>query len=35
MTALRRLLQARPEPADLPPLRLFRSGGALVDIADP
>ena len=33
-TALRRLLQARPDPAELPPLPSFRSGGALVDVAD-
>jgi len=33
-TALRRLLQAKPAPAELPALPLFRSGGALVDIAD-
>ena len=33
-TALRRLLQAKPDPAELPPLPSFRSGGALVDIAD-
>ena len=33
-TALRRLLQARPEPVDLQPLPTFTSGGALVDIAD-
>jgi len=33
-TALRRLLQAKPEPADLQPLPSFQSGGALVDIAD-
>ncbi len=33
-TALRRLLQAKPHPADLPPLPSFASGGALVDIAD-
>lgn len=32
--ALRRLLQSRPEPAELPPLPSFDSGGALVDIAD-
>jgi hypothetical protein len=32
--ALRRLLQARPEPSELPPLPSFDSGGALVDIAD-
>lgn len=33
-TALRRLLQANPKPAPLPPLPSFRSGGARVDIAD-
>jgi ribbon-helix-helix CopG family protein len=33
-TALRRLLQSKPEPVDLPPLPSFNSGGALVDIAD-
>ncbi len=33
-TALRRLLQSRPEPIDLQPLPTFDSGGALVDIAD-
>ena len=33
-TALRRLLQTRPEAADLPPLPTFDGGGALVDIAD-
>ena len=33
-TALRRLLQAKPDPAELPPLPSFTSGGALVDIAD-
>jgi hypothetical protein len=33
-TALRRLLQTRPDPVDLPPLPSFKSGGALVDIAD-
>ena len=33
-TALRRLFQERPEAADLPYLPSFRSGGALVDIAD-
>ena len=33
-TALRRLLQSRPEPVDLQPLPTFDSGGALVDIAD-
>ena len=33
-TALRRLLQTRPDPAALPPLPSFESGGALVDLAD-
>jgi hypothetical protein len=33
-TALRRLLQARPDAVELPPLPSFKSGGALVDIAD-
>jgi hypothetical protein len=33
-TALRRLLQAKRDPAELPPLPSFNSGGALVDIAD-
>ncbi len=33
-TALRRLLQTRPDPAELPPLPSFESGGALVDLAD-
>jgi hypothetical protein len=33
-TALRRLLQARPDPAALPPLPTFDSGGSLVDVAD-
>ena len=33
-TALRRLLQARPEAKPLKPLPTFRSGGALVDVAD-
>jgi len=33
-TALRRLLQSRPEPVDLQPLPTFDSGGALLDIAD-
>jgi antitoxin component of RelBE/YafQ-DinJ toxin-antitoxin module len=32
--ALRRLLQTKPDPVDLPPLPSFTSGGALVDIAD-
>jgi hypothetical protein len=33
-TALRRLLQAKPDATELPPLPSFTSGGALVDIAD-
>ncbi len=33
-TALRRLLQSKSEAAELTPLPSFRSGGALVDIAD-
>ena len=33
-TALRRLLQAKPDPVRLSPLPSFKSGGALVDIAD-
>ncbi|MBI4520146.1 MAG: ribbon-helix-helix protein, CopG family [Gemmatimonadetes bacterium] len=33
-TALRRLLQPRPAPADFEPLPSFDGGGALVDIAD-
>jgi hypothetical protein len=33
-TALRRLLQTRPDPVDLQPLPSFKSGGALVDLAD-
>jgi len=33
-TALRRMLQARPDAAELPPLPSFKGGGALVDIAD-
>jgi hypothetical protein len=33
-TALRRFLQSRPEPGGLSPLPSFKSGGALVDIAD-
>jgi antitoxin component of RelBE/YafQ-DinJ toxin-antitoxin module len=32
--ALRRMLQSKPAPVDLPPLPTFTSGGALVDIAD-
>ena len=33
-TALRRLLQAKPDSSQLQPLPSFKSGGALVDIAD-
>jgi hypothetical protein len=33
-TALRRLLQSRPEAVEFQPLPSFDSGGALVDIAD-
>jgi hypothetical protein len=33
-TALRLLLQSRPDPRKLPPLPSFKSGGHLVDIAD-
>jgi plasmid stability protein len=33
-TALRRLLQTRPESRDLEPLPTFDSGGQLVDVAD-
>ncbi len=33
-TALRRLLQSRPDPDQLQPLPTFKSGGALVNIAD-
>jgi hypothetical protein len=33
-TALRRFLQARPAQVELSPLPSFKSGGALVDIAD-
>jgi ABC-type phosphate transport system ATPase subunit len=33
-TALRRLLQAKRDTAQLTPLPSFKSGGALVDIAD-
>jgi len=33
-TALRRLLQSKPNAVDLAPLPSFKSGGALVDIAD-
>jgi hypothetical protein len=33
-TALRRFLQPRPDPVALSPLPSFKSGGALVDIAD-
>ena len=33
-TALRLLLQSRPDRVDLRPLPTFKSGGALVDLAD-
>lgn len=33
-TALRRLLQSRPEAVELSPLPSFKSGGALADLAD-
>ena len=33
-TALRRLLQHREEPTDLPPLPTARSGGHLTDVAN-
>jgi hypothetical protein len=33
-TALRLLLQSKPQPEALSPLPSFKSGGALVDIAD-
>ena len=33
-TALRNLFRAQKEPADLVPLPVFHSGGALVDVAD-
>lgn len=33
-TALRRLLQTKPDAIPLPPLPSFKSGGAMVDIAD-
>ena len=33
-TALRRLLQSKPEVAELRSLPTFQSGGALVDVAD-
>jgi hypothetical protein len=33
-TALRRLLQTKPESVALTPLPSFKSGGALVDLAD-
>jgi hypothetical protein len=33
-TALRRLLQSKPDTIRLEPLPSFKSGGALVDIAD-
>lgn len=32
--ALRRLLQAKPDSVELQPLPSFKSGGALVDVAD-
>jgi hypothetical protein len=32
--ALRRLLQAKPDVVELEPLPSFKSGGALVDVAD-
>jgi len=33
-TALRLLFRSKKKPEDLPPLPIFHSGGALVDIAD-
>ena len=33
-SALRNLFQAKRERAELPPLPTFKSGGALVDVAD-
>ncbi|MBV9289807.1 MAG: hypothetical protein JO288_18680 [Hyphomicrobiales bacterium] len=33
-TALRTLFHSQRQPAELPPLTAFRSGGAFVDIAD-
>ena len=33
-TALRYLFRSQKEPAELAPLPVFRSGGALVDVAD-
>jgi Ribbon-helix-helix protein, copG family len=33
-SALRRLFSARARPAELPPLRTFRGGAELVDVAD-
>jgi hypothetical protein len=33
-TALRLLLASRERPSKVPPLPTFRSGGALVDVAD-
>jgi hypothetical protein len=33
-TALRSLFRMQKRPADLSPLPVFRSGGALVDVAD-
>ena len=32
--ALRRMLEARSEPEDLPPLPTWDGGGAMVDVAD-
>jgi hypothetical protein len=32
--ALRRMIEARAEPAELPPLPEWDGGGALVDLAD-
>ena len=33
-TALRNLFRSQKKPVDLPPLPVFHSGGALVDVAD-
>ena len=33
-TAIRLLFRSKKKPGDLPPLPVFHSGGALVDIAD-
>jgi len=33
-TALRNLFRSQKKPQELPPLPTFRSGGALVDVAD-